>query len=461
VAALLQLAGDRIRFRKGWFFLFYLLAGIGYLTLTGPFRVPDERNHFFRSYEVSEGRLLAYRVSGSYPGDSLPSSLARLSEALGNHADNYIQPAQLEQARSVTLAPEKREFMEFATSAIYSPLVYLPSAFSVALGRAMGASPFALVYFARAGNLLVGAWLISLALSHAGFARRAALLVALFPMTISQVSSVSADAMTYSLSFLWIAVVMELVVGKGEVASRKKILGLVGLALALSQLRPPFPLLGLLVFLMPLRRFGLKRAALICAAVAAASILPGVAWNARAAPLFVNPKPNEDVDPARQGAWVAYHPAAFWQRVKYDLARNALDYGQELVGRLGWRNIELPPWIPIGYAVALGACFFLGPRDPPYPAWWQRLGLALVIFGGLVAIELSQYLSFSAVRSAFILGVQGRYFTPFAFLTAFAFSNSLLNRKDVETAARIACAALVIGAHLCAFFVLARVAGKI
>jgi uncharacterized membrane protein len=305
-----------VRFDKRWFFLFYLLAGIPYLILTGPFRVPDERNHFLRSYEVSEFRLFPFRISGGYPGDNLPSSLSRLSEALGDHSDHHNQTAQINQARSLSLVPERREFVEFSTSAVYSPLAYVPSAVSIALGRALGAGPLALVYFARWGNLLVGAWLITLAMSYAGFARPAALIVALFPMTLAQVASVSADAMTYALSFLWLALVIELVAGKEVGVSRKRIVLLVCLALSLSQLRPPFPLLGLLVLLMPVKRFGGKVVLVVCSAVLGASLLPAVAWNAAAARLFVNPIPEQNIDPARQLVWVVKHPGGFWHRVK-------------------------------------------------------------------------------------------------------------------------------------------------
>jgi uncharacterized membrane protein len=351
--------------------------------------------------------------------------------------------------------------MEFSQTAMYSPLAYVPSAVSIAIGRTLGAGPLALVYFARAGNLLVGAWLISLALSRAGFARPAAIVVALFPMTVSQVASVSADAMTYGLSFLWIATVMEMVVGKEVGVSRKKIVLLVCLALALSQLRPPFPLLNLLVLLLPVKRYGRKVVLLVCAAVMAAGLLPAAAWNAPAARLFVNPIPEEDIDPARQLAWVVNHPGGFWHRVKQDLVRRGLEYWEQLVGRLGWLNIYLPTWIPIGFAAAFAACLFTGPRDPPSPLWWQRIGLAVVILGGVVAIELSQFLSINPVRSPFILSVYGRYFVPFAFVATFAFSNSLLNRRQFEPLAKIACSAFVVSAHLCTFFVLARVAGKI
>jgi len=460
VEKLLKLARDRLRFDKRWFFLFYLLAGIPYLILTGPFRVADERNHFLRSYEVSEFRLYPFRISGGYPGDNLPSSLSRLSEALGYHADHHIQPAQINQARSLLLIPEKREFVEFSTSAVYSPLAYVPSAVSIAIGRACGAGPLALVYFARWGNLLVGAWLISLALSYAGFARSAALIVALFPMTLAQVASVSSDAMTYGLSFLWIAMVIEMAVGQNEVSWRR-ILALAGLALAISQLRPPYCLLGLLLLLIPVKRFRGKAGILVCSILLAASLLPAVAWNAAAAGLFVNPVVEQNIDPAAQLAWVVKHPGSFWHRAKHDLIRNGFEYGEQVVGRLGWLNISLPSWIFLGFAVAFVANMFISPRDSPSPVWWQRIALAVVIFAGIVAVQLSLYLCFNPVRSDFIFGVQGRYFIPFAFVAAFAFSNSALRRARFELLCKLACSLLVVSAHICTFFILARAAGKI
>jgi len=70
-----RLAIDRFHFDRRVFFFVYVLSGLPYLILTGPFRAPDERNHFLRSYEVSELRLFPFRLAGGYPGDYLPSSL--------------------------------------------------------------------------------------------------------------------------------------------------------------------------------------------------------------------------------------------------------------------------------------------------------------------------------------------------------------------------------------------------
>jgi uncharacterized membrane protein len=450
---------NRLRFDQRWFFLVYLLAGIPYVILTGPFRAPDERNHFLRSYEISEGRFHPF-ISGGYPGDNLPASLSRLSEALGDHSDHHIQATQISLAHSLQLAPEPREFVEFST-AVYSPLAYVPAAVSIMAGRAVGASPLALVYFARCGNLLMGAWLISLAMSYAGFARSAALIVALFPMSLAQVASVSADAMSFGIGFLWIAMVLAIAVDKKVGVSRRRIVLLVCLALALSQLRPPYPLLGLLVFLIPVKRFGGKIAILACSAVIAASLLPAVAWNATSAGLYVKPIPEQNIEPAAQLKWVVKHPGPFLHRVKQDLKMRGLEYWEQLVGRLGWLNIRLPSWIIAGFAAVLAITLFLSPRGSPAPLWWQRVALAAAILGGALAIEFMLYLTFNPVGSDFIFGVQGRYLIPLALLVAFAFSNSLLSRPPFDILLKLTCSLFVVSAHLGAFFVLARAAGKI
>src|SRR5207302_1835960 len=147
---------------------------------------------------------------------------------------------------------------------IYSPIAYLPSALAIALGRVFGAGPLALVYFARCGNLLAGSWLMTAALSYAGFARRAALLIAMFPMVLSQIATVTADAMSYGIGFLWIAMIMQTAVSQANGVSRRRMFCFICLALALSQLRPPYPFLCLLVFLIPAKRFGLKLVLPLC-----------------------------------------------------------------------------------------------------------------------------------------------------------------------------------------------------
>jgi uncharacterized membrane protein len=286
------------------------------------------------------------------------------------------------------------------------------------------------------------------------------LLIAILPMTVSQVATVTADSMSYGLSFLWISMVLETAVASPGERISKRMVSLVCLALALSQLRPPYPLLGLLVLLIPISRFG-KRTFLLYFAVIAVSLLPALAWNRVAARLSTEAIHSQTIRPLDQARWVLIHPGIFWHRAKHDLATQGLDYWQEFVGRLGWLNISVPSWISVGFAIALGLGIFVGPRGPPSPLWWQRLAMAAIALGGIFAIEFMLYLTFNPVKSPFILGVQGRYFTALAVLAAFAFSNSLLSRPSFERIFKWGCLLFGVSAHCGALFAVARASGKI
>lgn len=457
----LRLAIERFHFDRRVFFAIYLVVGLPYLVLTGPFRAPDERNHFLRSYEISEFRFRPYRAAAGVVGDDLPASLSRLSEALGTHSEHRITLSQIEAARRLALLPEQREFVEFST-AVYSPVAYVPSAISIAAGRMFGAGPLALLYFARCGNLIIGSWLMACALSHAGYARLAAIVISLFPTTVSQVATMTADAMSFALAFLWIALVMECAVWKvGELGWKRKV-GLLLVALALSQLRPPYPLLGLLIFLVPPRKIGTTgKTLLLWGGLIGLSLLPAVAWNSAAKHLFEKPQVEQRIEPAAQLRWVAGHGGMFWHRAKVDLISHGVGYWQQVVGRLGWLNIRLPAWLYTGFAAVLLVLGFMGSKDPPGPARWQRIVLGALVPAGMVAIELMLYLTFNAIGSPFIQGVQGRYFVALAFVAAFAYSNSLLSGRWWTVPAAAASWLFVGASHIAAWWALARAAGKI
>lgn len=449
---------ERVRFEPRWFFLFYILVGLPYLILTGPFRAPDERNHFLRAYEVSEGRLNGARIVGDVTGDELPASLSRLSEVLGNHAEHHIEPAQIEAARALELRPEERRFIEFST-AVYSPLAYVPAAAAMALGRILSAGPLALIFFARSANLILGGLLVTLALCYAGYARRALMVIAILPMVVSQIATVTVDAMSYGVSFLWIALVLDTAVNRAAALTSKRVFCLIAPALCLSQLRPPYPLLGLLILLVPITALQ-RKTILLWIGIVLASVVPAIGWTAVAAPLF-RQAPSAMVNPAAQARWILKHPGMFWHRAKQDVAQSAFEYWEQFVGRLGWLNIILPFWVPIGFALILPLGIFLGPRDPPGPLWWQRLALAVAFVGAILGVQLVLYLTFNGVGSPFILGMQGRYFTVPAVLATFAFANSRLSRPAIERAFRLAVLVFAFSAHCGAAFALARAAGKI
>ena len=438
----------------------YALLAFAYSLAIGPLRGPDERNHFLRAYQISEGRLTTtYRGANGWVGDDLPASLAQLSATLEDHKEHRIIAEQLTAARAVTLEVDRREFIEFSTG-MYAPLAYVPSAIAIAVGRAAGARPLTLLYAARWGNLIVAGLLIALALTFASKAAPAAAVVALFPMTLAQVGVVSADALSFGIAFLWIALVVDTAVGgAGQITSRRAFV-LVALALALSQLRPPLPLLGLLALLLLRRGIRGATVAMIIAALAAC-IVPAVAWNGYAAQFYSTPLVTENVNPREQLAYVAENPGAFLEVVKRDLGRRAYEYWRQAVGRLGWLNLWLPEWIPAGFLAVFALALCCGPRGSSPPYGWQRAALAAAAIMGVLGVLLALYATFNGVGSRHVRGIQGRYFIPILFLAAFAASNQLLTRFGKGRAVLAAgCALFIACAQIAALLTVVRAAGS-
>ncbi|HSH37707.1 MAG TPA: DUF2142 domain-containing protein, partial [Chthoniobacterales bacterium] len=351
-----------------------------------------------------------------------------------------------------------RQFVEFSTAA-YAPLAYLPAAAAIAGGRVFDATPLTLLYLARWADILAASALLAVAIRYGGYAAPGLCVVALFPMSVSQIAIVSGDALTFAIAFLWIAVVMKAAVERPEWLRVRQIWLLPAIALAVSQLRPPFPLLGLLGLAIPLHPSDTSRRALLTAsAVIAASILPAVAWNAHAVHLQTKPIIPEHVAPAEQLRYTIENPGEFLEALQRDLARRGYEYWRQAVGRLGWMNIWLPEWIPAGFVCVLGCALFFGAPGASQPRPAQRCLLGLITMAGIVGVELMIYLTFNGVGSRFIRGVQGRYFIPVVALLVFALSNQLFAWSRLRLPILAGCAAFTVAAHVGALIALSRAA---
>ena len=78
----------------------------------------------------------------------------------------------------------------------YGPIGYLPQAAGIAVGRLFGAPPLICFYLARLANLLVAVTLLFFAIRLAPFGKQLFVLMALLPVTMMELASVSSDALT-------------------------------------------------------------------------------------------------------------------------------------------------------------------------------------------------------------------------------------------------------------------------
>ncbi|WP_296944579.1 DUF2142 domain-containing protein [uncultured Massilia sp.] len=417
-----------------------LLTVLSLIFITPPFQAPDEAQHFFRAYQISEGKMLGDVAHGT-SGGSLPSSLSRLVEHfLGTtaiHAD--VRPvgprplgATFAQLR-MPLEPERREYTVFSGAAYYAPLAYLPQAGAIGVGRLLGAGPLALLYMARLANGLAALALIAWGLRLLPVGRELAAFAALLPMAVFLYASVSTDAIVISSAFLFTALVLNRIVADRWSAADSALA--LACALAFCLLKPTYVPLLLLGFAQVLFTQARTRAVLRHAAILCATLLATVLWMRYSAAAVVTVKAGTGM--AAQLAYVIQHPVHYLVAVLHSLYWRAFYY-REFVGVLGWLTVPLP--LP-AYLLPIPAVLLaLGSEAH---ALSKRVVLLLahgaVVLGGCVLLVMTAlYLYWTPIGFPTVEGVQGRYFLPLlalgASLLAWTLGRKALWSKDVAGA---------------------------
>jgi uncharacterized membrane protein len=388
------------------------IFGSLYIVITPPFQVPDEYMHFFRSYQVSEGRLTAYRVDKEI-GGYLPRSIVELGDHLpsGLQSDPnfHLHPRDIWNLRTIPLQPEDRKFAVFGAVSWHSPMNYLPQAAGIAIGRLFNLSPLYLLYAGRAGNLLCWSILAFFAIRLIPILDWTLLLLALMPMSLAQAASLSADATVNGVCFLFVAFAARCALAPAEIMTPARTVALTILGAAVSLAKTAYIPLTILFLLIPEKKFAARRRywqffslfILVC-------LVTTITWSLCTYGTQSYTAPN--VSPRLQAIYILHHPIQMLHR---DLGMLlSMPYLESIIGTLGWADIRL--WWPVAmlYWVALFASLFIGGSPNVRLTARQRFLLAIAAAGCWLLVFTLVYLTFTPVGSRSINGLQGRYLIP-------------------------------------------------
>jgi len=392
-------------------FVFGLLFGCILAFLSPPYSVPDELAHFHRAYHCSQGKLYADNRDGA-TGDDLPSSLAETYLAIAGPARNdkefEISWAKLDKAFGIPLDPQRQRFTHFSSTALYSPVPYVPQSLAIWAARAWQTAPLTMLYVARVANLIVYLLLAAAAVRLAPVHKWTLALVALVPMSVYLAASLSADAMTLGLSLLVVAVTLNLALGS-EKPGRRSLLAMGFLLVALSLSKQAYLGLALLFFVIPGEKFSSRgRRWLIAALMIGLPLAIDAAWMYSLRGLYV--PVFSYVDPPAQFRWILGHPWSYAGVVIRAMCH--WDDYSFMIGAFGWLGPHLPRWIRDTYWVALGLTAVLDGG--------KRLSLDLrarAVASGAYAFTFAVmatfvYLSWQRVGIDSIDGIQPRYLLP-------------------------------------------------
>ena len=419
------------------YFFMLIFFGILLAFLTPPYQVPDEPNHFYRAYQISEGIFRSPSVETSdingekiYYCAEIPNSQNSLYAAgIAPHGiidgRNYFSLGSALELFSVPLNSEDTQQIHIPNTGSYSPLVYAPQATGIFLARLLSDSIGAVFYGARLGAVIFAAICGFFALRFLPEKKFLIFAITFAPMFLFEAASCSADSTVYALTLLCTAYLLSLRKKNTILAQDLFFMGLASISLGFS--KQVYGTVLLLYFLIPEKNFGGRRNFLLAGLsifmlylTAAASWIHFAKSGVNVLP-YMAPFPN--VNLSEQINFVKDNPLEFLKACSTTTKTYLLSWGKSFIGNLGWLNIQFPKWFYYFYT----AIFLVG-------GFWGSLNLkifqrALMIFAVIptfLATFLFLYLTWTPVGDKMILGFQGRYLIPCAlmFFSAFSFKES-------------------------------------
>lgn len=241
--------------------LFAVLAltfGVYFAFVNPPVQECDGLTHLYRAMDVSYGNVLSPFVtlnheSGvSYIPENLNMSI--LHELGGNSGagGNYVQVLQQQSFSDEVVKMEFHDNIPF--------YAYLPQALGLWLGRLSGASIYTCIVLSRLFNLLAYTVIVYWAVKRMPFFKNLLAMIAVMPLSVYQAASGSQDGVLHALCFLFIALCFYYAFDEGiRQLTWKHTLVLGFLLLGVFVIKYVYVCLGLLVFMIPMKRFGDKR----------------------------------------------------------------------------------------------------------------------------------------------------------------------------------------------------------
>jgi uncharacterized membrane protein len=379
----------------------------------------DEEDHLVRVWEISAFSFI--------PGQ-IPAREMKYPKLFRDLAYRHLAVAGTIDARfwqtygGASLDEHGYVSREINTKSVYSPALLLPQATVMRyLGMKANMPALLVFYMCRFASLISYLILVWLAIRLIPFGKWILLGLAVSPIALFQAATISADAISNGLGFLFIA--GSLRAAKLETIDWREFRNLILLIFLLFLAKLNLGALVLLLFLLisPSRYTKKVMYPLLIAVTVILFYVEVAGWNILASQHMDAVLANE-ADPAGQVSYILSHPFGFFQTLVNDLLTNGPTYFWEWVNGYGYYYWTPPKIVSILYLLGLCAALFIN----PIPDWVNRkhsIAFIILFVISYLATILSLYLSFTPIGSDKVLGVQGRYFIPLALLLFLALAD--------------------------------------
>lgn len=397
-----------------FFGLVALAAGLFVALATPPFRFPDEYAHFFRAFQLSEGRVIAER-EGNKVGGNIPVSVVKASEPFKLRGFRPMHQADTRVTAQLLKEPFVREplvWQDFMHTAIYSPVAYAPAVAGIWMAKLSGSSALVMMYASRLVTLLCWAGLVFAAIRLTPVFKWVAVLIGLLPMSVFLAGSPSADVMTNGSAMLLTALIARSALAGKATFTWREGAWILAVSVFVALTKQVYILLAALAIMIPAERFGgMKRKTVYLCLLAGAAVAVNIIWAWLVRGVVVT---EAWADPGKQTQFIMAHPWEYAKVLAATLSKSWWMYTQHFVGVLGWLDTWLPAGLYPSYIAMMLGVAIVDKGDGRPMKIAERLLVAGTCAATLVLIATSQYVTYTTPMAPIIRGIQGRYFIPLA-----------------------------------------------
>ena len=423
------------------FVILALLFGVLMIFIEPPFVIPDENKHYINICRISHGGIFPQvkdDAVGSYITAEELDFLAIYEGVFINNENTYDLHSAV--AHSQRIPTEELVFYKTGDATL-NPTPYLIPAFAIAVLRFLFGSlnAFNSYFVAKLANLVFFVIVVRWALLKTKAMRKTMFLLALMPMTMFQAASASYDGCLISASFLLFAYLTKVLLSDDEYhISREDILAICFSAVFLIGVKVAYAPIILVLFAIPIKKFGTLKRYLICVGTVA-----GLGILFFGVPMLANRVITASCETVTSEVQLLQQqfirenpmilPKMFFNTISYFSGY----YLEGFFGILGWLDTNFPAMIVKLFLTLL----FITAIAEVSVLKGIRWNVRLLSWAGITVFVVGTVYTMYSVWNPILTGIvggdvayggQGRYFIPIALFLILILANPWLNKLRVR-----------------------------
>lgn len=383
------------------------------------YHVIDEKKHFMESYNMSyfnfdfENPVVDKQFMEEIPRGTHYTTMADYYKVQYNYEKGQI--------------PENDKIDSSPTS--YNPILYIPSAFGIFLGKLLKGSVADVFYLGRIMNLFVYIALAILVLKIMPFKKKITFALLLLPMIICQAGTYTPDALGMLTILLFVAYCFKLYKNKENITFKQLILLVCLYCLSLSFKSMSYFFIGFLIFILPIKEIIKKYNKKIFILILIAFLLFGII-------MMIRPVGNISGGDPRGGETgmipqlknIAEHPTTVFKVIFNHITGTLLNYSWlSDMNFYGFFSLNAK-WI---FLIMLIYYLIVSLKDDSINFGKKEKAIILITFFGIYGMTSAiLYLTFSPIGADYLAGYASRYLFPIILLVLICVSNDKLKNND-------------------------------